>query len=246
MRIAIQLSGQPRFTQDFNLFLENLIGYDFADWFIYLSNQYHTHRIKDGVAISPSWEDFDADWAINKISSNLPKNNFIKRFEISDSHLQQWPTVYNSCVIAPNQVFMMFYNIFKANQLRVDYQRTHNVFYDLIVRIRTDISIDVPLDVSQLIIKDDEIVMPDNNWYGAGPWDGGIVLLSNDQLAISKDISMDIYSNTVHSMKKYNDTGILFHPETMLAYHLIVNNIKTIKGDFEAHIRQFPIDRKWN
>jgi hypothetical protein len=246
MRIAIQLSGQPRFTQDFNFFLQNLIGYDSADWFIYLSDNNHSQATMEGVSFSNSWNNFNKDWAMNKILENLPKNNFIKECEISDSYYHQWPTVYNSCVISPNQIFMMFYNIFKANQLRVDYQRTHKVFYDFVVRVRTDISIDVPLDVSQLIIKDDEIVMPDNNWYGAGPWDGGIVLLSNDQLAIGKDTSMDIYSNTVYSMKKYNDAGILFHPETMLAYHLIVNNIKSIKGNFQSEIRKLPIDTKWD
>ena len=47
-------------------------------------------------------------------------------------------------------------------------------------------------------------------------------------------------------MKKYNDIGLWFHPETMLAYHLAENKIKTIKGDFESNIRQFPIDPKWD
>jgi hypothetical protein len=38
MRIAIQLSGEPRFTIGFQSFLENLKGYDHADWFVYLTN----------------------------------------------------------------------------------------------------------------------------------------------------------------------------------------------------------------
>ena len=57
---------------------------------------------------------------------------------------------------------------------------------------------------------------------------------------------MDIYSNTIHLIKKYNDIGLWFHPETILAYHLAENKIKTIKGDFESTIRQFPIDPKWD
>ena len=100
MKIAIQLSGQPRFTQDFNLLLENLIGYDQADWFIYLSNKFRTHPVKDGVEISQSWEDFDADWAINKISSNLPKNNFIQRFISSGFNVESAKSIVNSSITA--------------------------------------------------------------------------------------------------------------------------------------------------
>jgi hypothetical protein len=241
MRIAIQLSGQPRFTQDFNLFLENLIGYDQADWFIYLSNKYHTHRIKEGVAISPSWEDFDADWAINKISSNLPKNNFIQRFEISDSHLQQWPPVSNiHCTFSVEGVWMMYYNLLKVNQLRKDFQKQQNVEYDFILRVRSDSNLNGPIDVSRLNINHDEIYMPNNNWFG---FPG---LEVNDQFAIGKDQAVTTYCDIVHSIKKYNDSGIAFHPETLLAKHLLANNIKTIKADFESYIRQFPIDPKWN
>ena len=241
MRIAIQLSGQPRFTQDFNLLLENLIGYDQADWFIYLSNQYHTHRIKDGVEISQSWEDFDADWAINKISSNLPRNNFIQRFEISDSHLQQWPPVSNIHeTFTVEGVWMMYYNLLKVNQLRIDFQRQQNVEYDFILRVRSDSNLNRPIDMSQLTINHDEIYMPSNNWFGLPG------LYANDQFAIGKDQSVTTYCDIVHSIKKYNDSGIAFHPETLLAQHLLANNIKTIKGNFESTIRQFPIDSKWN
>jgi hypothetical protein len=242
MKIAILLPGQPRFTQDLSLFLENLIGYDSADWFIYLSNNNHTYPPKEGVQFSESWDNFNLNWAVNKISSRLPEKNFIKGFEISDSHLQQWPKVKDCFwVDFPERVFMMHYNLFKVNQLRKKYQETHKITYDLIVRVRSDVSINTYLDISQLNVNDDEIIMPKNNWHGApgNYW-------SNDIFAIGKETSMDIYCNTLHSMKKYNDAGVWFHPETMLAYHLTTNNIKTTKGDFEANIRQFPIDRRWN
>jgi len=241
MKIAIQLSGQPRFTQDFNLLLENLIGYDQADWFIYLSNKFHTHRTKDGVEISQSWKDFDADWAINKISSNLPRNNFIQRFKISDSHLQQWPPVSNvHCTFSVEGVWMMYYNLLKSNQLRIDFQRQQNVEYDFILRVRSDSNLNSPIDMSQLTINDNEIYMPSNGWFG---FPG---LMANDQFAIGKDQSVTTYCDIVNSIKKYNDSGIAFHPETLLGHHLLANNIKTIKGNFESTIRQFPLDSKWN
>jgi hypothetical protein len=249
MNIAIQLSGQPRFTQDFNLFLENLIGYESADWFIYLSNTNHTTPSKEGVQFSDSWENFDADWAIGKISSKLPKNNFIKRFEISNSHLQQWPQVKDLFwVDVPERVFMMHYNIFQVNELRKHYQETNGVVYDLIIRVRSDVSINSYLDVSTLNIHDDEIIMPKNDWSGVPNGWSSIVgdYWSNDLLAIGKEPAMNVYSTTIHSMKKYNDAGVWFHPETLLAYHLSKNKIKTIKGDFNSNIRQFPIDRRWN
>lgn len=249
MKIAIQLSGQPRFTQDFNLFLENLIGYESADWFIYLSNNTHTHPPRNGIQFSESWNNFNIDWATNKISSKLPKNNFIKRFEISDSHLQQWPEVKDLFWVEdPGRVFMMYYNIFQANELRKNYQETNGVVYDLIVRVRSDVSINSYLDGSTLNIQDDEIIMPKNDWNGVPNGWSSIQgdFYSNDLLAIGKDKSMDVYSSTLYSIKKYNDAGVWFQSEKMLAYHLATNNIKTTKGDFEVHIRRFPIDRRWN
>jgi hypothetical protein len=104
------------------------------------------------------------------------------------------------------------------------------------------------LDVSTLNVQDDEIIMPKNDWNGVPNGWSSIPgdFYSNDLLAIGKDKSMDVYSSTLYSIKKYNDAGVWFHPETMLAYHLTTNNIKTTKGDFEVHIRRFPIDRRWN
>ena len=90
----------------------------------------------------------------------------------------------------------------------------------------------------KLDFSNNVIIMPTNEWHGNPR--------ANDQFAIGKDQSVTTYCDIVHSIKKYNDSGIAFHPETLLAQHLLANNIKTIKGNFESTIRQFPIDSKWN
>lgn len=243
MKIAIQLSGQPRFTYDFDLFLKNLTGYDQADWFVYLTNN-NTQVEKSEISMPSSWVKFDLEWAANKLKSNLPVNNYLRSFEISDAYDKSWPPVKNlHCCMSVDRAFMMYYNIFKANQLRITYQETHNITYDLVVRVRADSDLDSVVNLKELSIARDEIIMPSNNWFGDDP--KGVI--TNDQFAISQPSAMDTYSNLVNLIKKYNDEGIQFHPESLLAYHLKFSNIKTTKGTFQSNIRKLPINlEKWN
>ena len=241
MKMAILLSGQPRFTGDFDLLLKNLKGYDQADWFININNNNHDRlRFKyRKVNILDSWVEFDLDWAKNKIIENLPVNNYIRKFAISDDKFKTWPTVKNLYQIKPNWtdvVFMMFYNIYRANQLRLEYQKETGEVYDAVVRARTDVGIEQEFDIRSLKILPNAVYMPNNEWWGNGD------NISNDQMAIGDEHSMNIYCDLINHIKSHNDRGAPFHPETLLAYHLKSNGISTVGGNYTAGLRKFPID----
>jgi hypothetical protein len=203
MRIAIQLSGEPRFTFAFQSFLENLKGYDHADWFVYLTN--NNQQEKDDVFLPETWKNFDVNWAIEKIKDNLPANNYLQSFEISNAHEHIWPSANNlHCLMGVNpvdRVYKMHYNNFKVNQLRIAYQETNNIEYDYIVKPRPDNDLDKVIDLRNLKIDDNEIVMPKNNWFGHTE----INMITNDQFAIGKPASMNVYSEFVNHIKHYND-----------------------------------------
>ena len=243
MRIAIQLSGEPRFTFAFQSFLENLKGYDHADWFVYLTN--NNQQEKDDVFLPETWKNFDVNWAIEKIKDNLPANNYLQSFEISNAHEYMWPSATNlHCLMGVNpvdRVYKMHYNNFKVNQLRIAYQEANNIEYDYIVRPRPDNDLDKVIDLRNLKIDDNEIVMPKNNWFGHEE----INMITNDQFAIGKPASMNVYSEFVNYIKHYNDNGVRFHPESLFAHHFHVRNIKTTRGDFESYIKRKPFLENW-
>jgi len=232
MNIAILLPGQPRFTEDFKLFLSNLKGYDSADWFVYITN--NNVPTKEHIKISSIWENFDPSWAFEKIKSFLPANNSIVSYEISDDDQQQFPPVKNLYQVGnSDNTFKMFYNVYKADQARQKYENAHNFKYDLVIRTRSDLSLSSEVDLRNLIIEENQIIMPNNGWHGSPA--------ANDQFAIGKSNAMSIYGSLYTRIKEYNDNGLHFHPESMVSHNISHNNLHIARGGFEASLRQFPL-----
>jgi hypothetical protein len=238
MKIAILLPGQPRFTGDFTTVLNNLQGYDHADWFCYMTNNSRIDDITPGVQILNSWKSFTVDWAINKLQSNLPPNNYVQAFEISDCEEIEIPSV-------PRQShYKGWYNLYKANQLRLEYQKKTGVQYDIVIRVRADGCLNTPLNLKTIdpIQLTNSIIMSENYWEGVNE------LKSSDQFAISSSDHMTIYAKLVNDVKGYIDENLFnYHPEALLALHLQRNNISTVKGKFTIGLRQHPVEpEKWN
>ena len=241
MKIAILLSGQPRFTGDFDQLLKKLKGYDSADWFITVTNNNHDrNKFKEyGIDILDSWTEFDLNWAKDKISKNLPANNSIQKMKFSDGHLYEWPQVKNFYEARENWsniVFMMHYNIYSTNQLRLEYEKETGTVYDAVVRIRSDMGILEELDLASMNISPNTIYMSNNEWHGLGAY------RCNDCMAVSDSTSMNIYCNLITFIKAYNDYGVPFHPETLLGFHLTENQIKMQQGGYNIGLRKYPID----
>jgi len=242
MRIAILLPGQPRFNGDLQNFLKNLKGYDQADWFVYLTNSSTRDALKirthsDIPQVHEEWINYDIEWATSKIIQNLPNNNYLKKFEISDVHIHQWPYVRDSQErVRTENIFNMYYNIYKVNQLRVNYEQDNNFKYDAVIRTRPDLGL-----VSEVNIKDydlNSIIMPNDKWHG-------IDQTSNDQFAFGTSDAMSIYSDVMNHLEKYEKQLKDFGPETVLGHHLKSNNISYIRGNFNTSIRSLPLDGNW-
>ena len=238
MRIAIQLSGQPRFTGDFDLFLKNLTGYEQADWFCYITN--NNADVPAFKLPVDHWKTFDQKLAIDKIQSHLPPNNFIRSFEISDCEQVALPNVPDGC---PDALYKMWYNIYKSNQLRIAYEQSNNIEYDMIIRVRPDIGLENELNLNSYkdIDLDTTIIFPQNHWAGHL----GVVPPSPqacDQFAISNGRSMNIYSDLIHHIESYPYTKdrYMWHNEANLAHHLVLNNITTTPGNFIVSLRKYP------
>jgi len=250
MKIAILLSGQPRFTGDFDCFLRNLKGYDHADWFCYMTNNNDVAKeikrgeISLGVQIPDSWRKFTVDWAIGKLQSNLPDNNHVRSFEISDSDsIKQFPES-----IAKSS-YKSWYNIYKANQLRLDYQSRMGIEYDMILRVRPDVSLRGLLDLRCLDLEllAHSVILPSNSW---GRHQQNDTLKMCDQFAIASSDIMNVYANLYHDLQICIDLlrehSVECHPETLLLKQLRRNCIYTVEGHFQIGLRLFPCNsKKW-
>jgi hypothetical protein len=238
MKIAILLPGQPRFTGDFDTFLKNLSGYTQADWFVYMTNEHVDRQAfvdRKGINLLESWINFDKQWAIDKLQSNLPANNYVRSFEISDCYTKQWPSVTNLFEVEQDwihNVFMMHYNLNQCNQLRLN----SGIDYDMVIRIRTDVGITEPLDITEFSSSKNTVFISDNERHGLHPY------RCNDLMSIGDPDSMNAYCDLVNWLKIHNNNGVPFHPETMMGFHLANNHIEIKNGNFLVTLRKIPID----
>jgi hypothetical protein len=120
---------------------------------------------------------------------------------------ETWST-YNVC--------SMFYNNQKAFELIEKYSLEKNIKYDVVIKFRPDIEVENLPDINK--------ITPNTVYFPAWPVYGKYN--TNDQLGFGNFQTMKIYSYVYDNMKEYVKKNILFHPETILGYHLQTFNIK--------------------
>jgi hypothetical protein len=238
MRVAVTVSGPPRFCSDFDLFLSNLKNYDQIDWFFYLGIG---DKSPDKIGyeklnlIAPTWRNPKRSWAYEKIRSNLPENSQLIRFETYDPNQIEIPEVKGNVLDATvSSVWKMHHGWLQADSMRQDHER-HTGEYDLVIRGRPDISIDRPIDLTALKKYLDKhpqsIIVPENGHHG-------YVYRTCDIMAVSSSQNISIYTDLInHSLTYHYRDRVVFHPETLLSYHLLKNGLETIKGPFHFGLR---------
>lgn len=243
MKIAILLPGQPRFTNDFNLLLNNLIGYDQADWFCYLTGNNLPSPVPERE-VPLEWKNFDKDTGMLKLQSMLPPNNVIRSFELSDcdtASISEDPWWYSRW---GGSLYKMWYNIYKVNQLRLNYEKENNIQYDMVIRVRSDIGFRKELDLSKIDNIQNNILIPINNWMGHPVIDPTLKYKICDLFAIGCSEHMNVYCDVIHKLKDnpFTQNQESWHPESNLGYHLVTNNIPFTKGNFNVLFRGYDID----
>jgi hypothetical protein len=107
-----------------------------------------------------------------------------------------------------------------------NYQKKNNMKFDLIVKYRSDID-SVNGDVIQLDSPES------NTCYipEGADWRGGL----NDQIAYGDFETMYKYCNLVNNIRNLCESGIVFHPETLLLNHIQREgiNIKRFYFDYK-------------
>jgi hypothetical protein len=125
-----------------------------------------------------------------------------------------------------NNMYSMFFHNMKCFQLIDNYQKNHNITFDIVVKYRADIKSTEPLQFP-LQIKANTIYIPNSADYG------GI----NDQIAYGNFNSMKEYSNCCLQFYELAKKINRFHPESLLLAHLKQSklDIERIKFKYKLH-----------
>lgn len=170
MKIALVTGGQPRFTPDFTILLNQLSGFDSADLYLTL------------------WR---SDWALDenharsKIEKILPLKYNLAKVQIVDEPFHETP--FSPIDLAPphpENVQWWYQRI--ASQLiglSMAYDLVDNN-YDAVIRYRVDGMLDRALDLRTIDLLKNEIIFPMQPRVGEYP---------TDQFAIGSQDIMKIY-----------------------------------------------------
>jgi hypothetical protein len=126
-----------------------------------------------------------------------------------------------------SRILCMYYSIWMANRIRQEFEKGHNLQFDLVIRYRTDLVLegnlleDVPNESSFLVIPKSTLVQTCD-----GPFDSNDDSHICDYVAYGTPDKMNIYCSVFETWFPIPDTPI---GESCLAIHLKKSNLKAMR-----------------
>lgn len=116
-----------------------------------------------------------------------------------------------------------FYSVYRANQLKCEYESENSFKYDFVIRMRPDLRVTRPIEVEKI----DPQFIAIYNWTQLNFGHMGL----SDVFAIGPSNLMDIYANFFMKIKHYVDFDQTYNipdektrPEYLLRHHLVTAN----------------------
>lgn len=244
MRVAVFISGQPRFTKDLSAFVENLQGADSVDWFIQLWDR-NTRPDKlnapNFTLIHDLWREPTEEKVRSVFARNLPAHHSIVHIDIG---LYNPPPVNFNYNRGPNSVD---HNVawpqwwgWKLSSENIKAVESKTGVYDRIIKARPDIGLPVPLDIRST--NADTILTANNGQHGFGRY------RMNDLIGIGSSKNMHAYCDVINAAAECVKECV-FHQETVLACHLTKLGIGWTVApwtvSFRTHQPNDPLTSDW-
>ena len=216
MKIAVCLSGQPRFLErGYQQIYDNIISkYDNVDFFIHT---WWDDDMKKDQFIKANDKNYKLDdfGKIRQYSYPIDTLELIMKYYKPKLILNETQIKFETHknvdyeTINPLSLYSMYYSIKVSNNLKKFYENKNNFIYDVVIRCRFDILIeklDIDFNDIDLSYIHTDIVGLDH---------------PNDQLAISSSENMDYYSILFDKIDDYYKEGFdRFVGERLLKHHL--------------------------
>jgi hypothetical protein len=257
MRIAVCLSGQPREIPACSESLTKILLRDQeVDYFVHFwagsSNQVEYRSFWHHRRAHP----FDSDsrflrrlrrqwWAYRNYRSWVASRDFVfptdpaeihalveeayaptrivvepqLEFDTSDFDRSEQNVCFADGETTPKNALSMFHSIRRANDLKREHEAARGFRYDCVIRCRSDLRFSGPLPKAALdALGEGLVVLPTHDHFRG----------ANDQFALGRSATLDIYADTFNSIRSYYASGGLFNPEAILLGHLSSSAVKVV------------------
>jgi len=196
MRIALCFAGQPRsFAKGFEYYKRNLFDhYENVDVFFHtwipadVNGLISLYQPKICLIEEPLKKNFDAIYTNNTHALRFPSRNVVSSF----------------------------YSIFKASQLKKDYEQQNGFLYDWVIKTRFDYALNACIPFSQFDSANMHI--PDCHVWPNRDF-------GNDQFAFSSSENMDKYMSTYGFIDEFVNAGVDMTGENMLSCNLKLHGL---------------------
>lgn len=242
MKTALLLTGNARFSKDFDSQLENLQNSDIDLYIVFW-------RRNPGFdpKISPNWLVQTSGEVRDKLKPHLPPWYKIKYIELLN------PELYSNTSRYYEQYYSNPINVWQQyNILKYCYSWVKELGqYDLIIRSRTDLGLSEPIDLKLAYncLTPNIIYTPMNQRNGYIVDVGGYMSGFCDQFAIGLQETMQIYCNSVDFFDDLYVQGTKYNPEYLLQTVLLNHGILWPPTSFEIkrdEVHWAPIEHgKW-
>jgi len=251
MKIALCISGQPRFVENaFPNIYNNIIQPNNPDVFIhcwYDENLIGQNFVNPALYSANNW-DYSSDKS--KYSDNLDKlildlykpkkyifenqksikDDTLRLEEILNSHARVYTREY-----FVEMLYSSWYSILKSNMLKEEYRLENNIMYDYVIRMRFDATFNMPVVCSEY---DPNFLHTDRR-----P-DFPIPRMIEDWFGFGSNKIMNIYSSAFNYMQyaveESNKYDRIFCSETLVYEMMKVFNIRHVAIQ---NLRHQPIKR---
>lgn len=231
MKIAAIMAGEPRFCREFDLFLDSLANYQEIDWFMYFWSNSQRGGTHGFDLVAEPWLAPDQHWAWAKLEKELPNTHKIRSLVFADRHRVPSPKIANKAgETSVERMWGMYNSIYQADRLRRSWETTNEFEYDIVIRTRPDVGYTGSIDlerIAEMISNNPRIVItPNKEIHGYGGY------RMNDMMAIGSGASIAAYCDCVSWIPRYYNQGLIFHPETQLAFHCAQQGLEIVTMDF--------------
>lgn len=193
MKVALCISGQPRsFEKGYDYIKKNLLDHYDVDVFIHTWN--YSRELLQKII----------DVYANSIATVEATETF------NDAYFDRYTRVTSEAFPARNTGHM-FYSLFKANQLKLEYAMRNDIHYDVSIRCRFDYALSIVPSLSHVEVG--KIYVPNERQDPERT-------MCNDQFAYGDSRTMDLYSQTFMNMNKLYEEGYNFNAEELLSGNL--------------------------
>lgn len=201
------MSGLPRFGEDTDSFLYNLVNAPFIDYYISFWN----HKPSAMSDYDPRWQQLSVTEITEEIQSRLPDNHKIRHFEWVDvDSVPKMPRDYPPFYNVPLNCWQQYMILDRVNGIRLRQEREQNWQYDLIIRGRADAGVNQRIDLTHLEhrLKPLELYIPDNQRHGPHQF--------CDHWAIGKQPAINTLAQAVRQFDSYFMKGVPFNAEHLV------------------------------